>query len=50
MRRPVLRDTHPRIDGEAAVGEREHRVEVELHHLWEVMDQVREPQEEIEGR
>src|SRR5262249_36745192 len=43
-------DTHPGVDGEATVGQRQHRVQVQLRDLGKVVHQQRETQEEVDER
>ncbi len=40
--------THPGVHGQAAIGERQHGVQVELHDLRQLLGQQRQAQEELD--
>ena len=48
MPRWLSRDPDARVDGDGAVGECEHRVQVELRHLGQVVGEACEPDEEVD--
>ena len=52
MRRawPCVGHAHPGVDREAAVGKRQHRIEVELGDLGQVLGEEREAKEEVDER
>src|SRR5581483_10158143 len=49
-RPPDGSDAHPRVDGDAAAGQPEHRVQVELGDLWQVIREPREAEHELDQR